>query len=41
MDKSVYAYIVEQYKLHNKPMAAVFEVTYGCNLNCIHCYNRV
>ncbi len=39
MDKSVYAYIVEQYKLHNKPMAAVFEVTYGCNLNCIHCYN--
>ena len=37
--KSLYAYIVEYYKQRNKPLAVLFEVTYGCNLNCIHCYN--
>lgn len=39
MDKSAFAYVMEMYKLHNKPLTAVFEVTYGCNLRCIHCYN--
>ncbi len=36
--KSLLSYIVEKYKLQNKPIAAVFEVTYKCNLSCIHCY---
>ncbi len=39
MDKHLYTYVLEKYKQCNKPLTAVFEATYGCNLNCIHCYN--
>lgn len=39
MDQSLYAYVVKKYRQHKKPLTAIFEVTYACNLNCIHCYN--
>ncbi|MGB4265903.1 MAG: radical SAM protein [Limnochordia bacterium] len=39
MDKPLYAYVLEKYRQRNIPLTAVFELTYGCNLNCIHCYN--
>lgn len=35
---SLLSYIVEKYKAQNKPLTAIFEITYNCNLSCIHCY---
>lgn len=37
-NRSLLSYVMEKYKTLNKPIVAVFEVTYTCNLRCTHCY---
>jgi MoaA/NifB/PqqE/SkfB family radical SAM enzyme len=42
MRKNEYPYVVNKFMAyghkHHIPLLATFELTYRCNLKCIHCY---
>src|SRR5713226_7891868 len=31
--------LIQKAAQHRVPIEAMFELTYGCNLRCVHCYN--